>query len=304
MDVRRLVVLRAIAEHRSFTRAARQLVTTQPAVSRQLAALEGEVGAQLVVRGPRHVSLTPAGAALLQDAEAILPAIESAARRVRAFSAADAGAVRIGAVPSALATFVPRALRALRARRPRVEVQVDEGWSADLARLAARGDLDLAVVSATGAVRADGRLLVREPFLALLPADGRLARRRRLALRDLAGEGWLVAPGPGGRDAVLAACAAAGFSPRITGSASWDAAGPLVGAGIGVALAPEGAAAAVARERGVVARPLADGPVRELRLIRPPGRRRTPVERDLEEDLLQAARGEDPSPDPATPSGS
>jgi len=59
-DVRRLQVLRAIGEYRSFTRAAAVLVMTQPAVSRQLAALENEVGVQLVTRGPRHVSLTPA----------------------------------------------------------------------------------------------------------------------------------------------------------------------------------------------------------------------------------------------------
>ncbi|HTI32189.1 MAG TPA: LysR family transcriptional regulator [Miltoncostaea sp.] len=290
MDARRLLVLRAIAEHRSFTRAAQQLVMTQPAVSRQLAALEAEVGVQLVIRGPRHVALTPAGAALVEESEGILPAIEAAGRRLWGFAAPDGGAVRLGAVPSALATLVPDALRALRARRPRVEVQVDEGWSADLERLTARGDLDLAVVSASGgAGPAGGVRLLREPFVALLPADGAPARRRRLALRDLAGEPWLVAPGPGGREAVLAACAAAGFGPRIAGTAGWDAAGRLIGAGLGVALAPERTAARVAREPGVVARPLADAPSRELRLVRSPRTRRTPVERDLEADLLEAA---------------
>src|SRR4051794_18544158 len=70
IDARRLVVLRAIAEHRSFTRAAQALVMTQPAVSRQLAALEREAGVALVARGPRHVSLTPAGAALVEEADA------------------------------------------------------------------------------------------------------------------------------------------------------------------------------------------------------------------------------------------
>jgi DNA-binding transcriptional LysR family regulator len=297
MDARRLRVLRAIAEHRSFTRAAEALVMTQPAVSRQLASLEAEVGAQLVARGPRHVSLTPAGAALAEDAAAILPAIDAAARRVRGLAASDGGAVRLGAVPSALATFVPDALRALRVRRPRVEIRVDEGWSRDLARLAARGDLDLAVVSASGTAPPPGDRLLREPFVALLPAGLPLARLRRLALRDLAGEPWLVAPEPGGREAMLAACAAAGFAPRIAGSAAWHAAGRLIAIGLGVALAPASTAERLAREAGVVARPLADGPVRELRLIRSPHTRRTPAERDLEAHLHEAAGA--PLRDPA-----
>jgi DNA-binding transcriptional LysR family regulator len=290
LDARRLVVLRAIAEHRSFTRAAEALVMTQPAVSRQLAALEAEVGVQLVSRGPRHVALTPAGAALVEEAAAILPAIDAAGRRIRGFAASDGGAVRIGAVPSALATVVADALRALRVERPRAEIHVEEGWSGDLVRLTARGDLDLAVVSTgEGAQSPPAAPLLREPFVALLPARGRLARRRRLALGDLAGEPWLVAPEPGGREAVLAACAAAGFAPRIAGAAGWHAAGRLIGLGLGVALAPERTGAHVAREPGVVARPLSDAPARELRLLRPPRARRTPAEADLEARLREAA---------------
>ena len=210
---------------------------------------------------------------------------------MRGFAATDGGAVRLGAVPSALASFVPDGLLALRAQRPRIEIQVDEGWSGDLARLTARGDLDLAVVSA-GATTASppGVLLLREPFVALLPADQPIARPKRLALRDLAGESWFVAPGPGGREAVLAACAAAGFTPRIAGSAAWDSVGRLIGIGLGVALAPESTAVRLAQDPAVVARTLADMPVRELRLIRAPRARRTPVERDLEAHLREAAR--------------
>ena len=184
LDARRLHVLRAIGEHRSFTRAAAALVMTQPAVSRQLAALEAEVGVQLVVRGPRHVSLTPAGAALIEEAGAILPAIDAAARRMSAFAASDGGAVRLGAVPSALSSFVPSALQELRAQRPRVQIHVQEGWSEDLARLTARGELDLAIVSAGDAGPAPaGHALLLEPFVVLLSAEHPLARHRRLSLQ-------------------------------------------------------------------------------------------------------------------------
>lgn len=289
-DARRVHVLRAIAEHRSFTRAAEALVMTQPAVSRQLAALEAELGVQLVARGPRHVSLTPAGAALVEEATAILPAIDAAARRISGFAESDGGAVRLGAVPSALATFVPEALRALRAQRPRVEIRIDEGWSAELARLTARGDLDLAIVSAHGSDPLPaGDTLLREPFVALLSTDHPLADRKRLSLGDLADEPWLVAPEPGGRRAVLAACAAAGFTPRIVGTATWHAAARLVAAGVGVALAPQSTAGRLAHEPAVTARALADVPLRELRLIKPARAQRTPAERDLEANLHACA---------------
>jgi DNA-binding transcriptional LysR family regulator len=289
-DARRLQVLRAIGEYRSFTRAAAALVMTQPAVSRQLAALEAEVGVQLVIRGPRHVSLTPAGAAMLEEAGVILPAIDAAARRMSGFAATDGGAVRLGAVPSALVSFVVPALTALRAERPRVEIQVEEGWSADLARLTARGELDLAIVSPgnTGPI-APGQCLLREPFAALMSANHFLARRKRLSLGDLADESWLVAPDAGGRQSVLDACAAAGFTPRIVGSAGWHAAERLIASGLGVALAPASTAAQLAGGPGVLAKPLADVPIRELWLMTPPRAHRTPAERDLELHLRRAA---------------
>jgi DNA-binding transcriptional LysR family regulator len=290
LDARRLLVLQAIAEQRSFTRAAEALVMTQPAVSRQLAALEAEVGAQLVERGPRHVALTPAGAALVEEAEAILPAIDAAARRLKAFAASDGGAVRLGAVPSAMATFVPTALHALRRARPRVEIQLQEGWSTDLARLTARGDLDLAVVSTSGTMPPpSGATLLREPLVVLLAADHPLARRRRLALAELADEPWLVATEPGGRQAITTAYAEAGFTPRIVGSVAWHAAERLIAIGLALALAPQSTGARLARHPDLVAKPLTKAPVRELRLITPARPRRTPVERELEAHLHDAA---------------
>lgn len=290
-DARRLQVLRAIGEYRSFTRAAAALVMTQPAVSRQLAALEAEVGVPLVARGPRHVSITPAGAALLEEAAVILPAIDAAARRMSGFAASDGGAVRLGAVPSALASFVPPALQALREQRPRVEIDVQEGWSADLARLTARGELDLAIVSpGNTAPMPRGHTLLREPFVALLCKDHPLTRRKRLALTDLEDEPWLVAPEPGGRQAVLDACAAAGFLPRIVGSVGWHAAQTLIAIGLGVALAPKSTAVHLVRDPRVLAKELADVPIRELRLITPPRAHRTPAERDLELNLREAAK--------------
>jgi DNA-binding transcriptional LysR family regulator len=288
-DSRRLPVLQAIAEHRSFTRAAEALVMTQPAVSRQLAALETEVGVQLVERGPRHVSLTPAGAALVEEAKSILPALGAAERRLQSFVASDGGAIRFGAVPSAMVSFVPAALAALRVARPRAEVELREGWSADLSRLAGRGDLDLAVVSeGEGAGEPAAALLLREPLMVLMPSTHRLARRRRLPLADLSEEPWLVATEPAGRSATAAAFADAGFAPRVVGTVAWNATGQLVAAGLGLALAPRITAQRIERTDAVVAKALQGAPARELRLIRAARRAPTPIEQELETQLRAA----------------
>ncbi len=276
---------------------------SQPAVSRQLAALEREVGVALVSRGPRFVTLTPAGAALVEEAESLLPAIDAAERRLRGFAAPKGGAVRIGAVPSAMEGIVPTALSELRAARPHVEIEAREGWSADLARQAARGDIDLAVVSqGEGDGTAGGTRLMRERLLALLPARHPRARARRLALRDLADDPWLVAAEPGGRRAITSAFARAGFSPHIAGSVGWEAAGRLIAIGVGLALAPEGIARRLTSTDAVVGRPLAEDPMRELRLIVSTRRHRTAVERELAGHLREAARSaSEASHRPATP---
>lgn len=287
-DARRLVVLSAIAEHGSFTRAAEALAMTQPAVSRQLAALERELGVALVSRGPRHVAPTPAGAALLAEAESLVPAIEAVQRRMSAFGDPHGGAVRVGAVPSALAAFLPDAFSALRMRRPHVQVSVEEGWSTDLARRTARGALDMAVISSEARPASlPWSSLLREPFVAVLAERNPLAGQSRLRLSDLADEPWLVATEPGGRRAVMAACAGAGFSPRIIGTATWHAAGPLIAAGLGVALAPRSAGARLCSDSAVVVRSLGEAPERELVLVRA-RREATPVEGDLERELRRA----------------
>ena len=104
-------------------------------------------------------------------------------------------------------------------------------------------------------------------------------------MSDLADEAWIVAPEPGGREAVLAACASAGFAPRIVATAGWHAAPALITAGLGVALAPESTATQL---RGIAVRPLAGGPERTLELVRPPRVSRTAAERELERLLREA----------------
>src|SRR5690349_13701802 len=126
MDPRRVLTFRAVAHERSFSRAARALALTQPAVSQQVAALEKEVGAKLLAREPGGLKLTPAGETLLAHADAIAQRLALADSQLAEIAHAERVRLRVGAFPSALATLVPRAVAALREEDPEAEVMIEE----------------------------------------------------------------------------------------------------------------------------------------------------------------------------------
>jgi DNA-binding transcriptional LysR family regulator len=260
------------ARRGSLTATGQALGYTQSAVSRQIAALERSTGAPLFERLPRGVRLTEEGRCLLAHAEAVLGSVRAARRDLDALRDLDAGRLRVGAFDSAVATLVPVAMAAFRAAYPRVALSlVAEPSAALLGRLQA-GEVDVAVVSvyphqtlwAGGAVEL--RHLTDDPLLVALPAGHPLAAAGRdvLRLADLAGERW-VEGFPDALETLAEACRRAGFTPRVDFEVrEWTAKQGFVAAGLGLALVPRLAAAAV--RPGVVLRPLHpdDAPVRTV----------------------------------------
>ena len=118
MDPKRVLTFRAVANHRSFTRAAEELALSQPSVSHQVAALEREIGARLLDRRPGGLQLTPAGALLLEHADAIAVRFDLAALQLAEIADDERTLLRIGAFPTALAGFVPSAVAGVRAAHP------------------------------------------------------------------------------------------------------------------------------------------------------------------------------------------
>ncbi|MFD0745039.1 LysR family transcriptional regulator [Phytohabitans flavus] len=147
MDTRLLEVFRAVARYGSITTAARQLSFTQSAVSRQIAALEAELGARVFDRLPRGVALTEEGRALLPHAEAVLDRLTAARRDLDALRGLGGGRLRVGAFPTAVAALVPRALATFREAYPDVALSLVEGTTPVLLDRLAAGDADVAVVS-------------------------------------------------------------------------------------------------------------------------------------------------------------
>src|SRR6188472_3892629 len=133
LDPRRLLTFREVAHRGSFSRAAEALSLTQPAVSQQLAALERQLGARLLDRGPGGVTPTALGAVLLDHADALADRLALAGTQLGELVGADARRLRIGAFPSALATIVPAAIARLREAEPELEVSAIDDSSPVLA---------------------------------------------------------------------------------------------------------------------------------------------------------------------------
>ena len=245
LDVRRLRVLREVAHSGSFSAAAAALSFTQPAVSRQIATLESEAGAQLVERGARGIRLTPAGELLVGHADAILDRLAAAEAQLEAVAGLQGGRLRVGAFPTANSTLLPLAIKAFTELHPDIDLRLEEDVSGELLERLGSGDIDIAIVSdhERVSIEADADValdfLMDDPLHVALPPDHRLAGKKRLRMADLAEETWIE-----GRNSVCAtplktAAAAAGFEPRVAfESAQWLGKQGLVAAGVGITLIP------------------------------------------------------------------
>jgi DNA-binding transcriptional LysR family regulator len=288
-DAARLRVFREVVRHGSISAAAEALSFTQPAVSRQIAVLEREAGAQLLERTPRGIRLTEAGRVLLGHAEAILDRMAIARSQVEAVASLTGGRLRIGSFQTANATIVPRAIAAFARAHPGVELSLVEATTPTAIAQLRAGEIDVAVVTHVSELdAADVELvdLVDDEIFVALPAAHPLANKPKLRLRDLRDETWIEAPGGQSRPQLLSAALAHGFEPRIRfGAEQWVSKQGLVAAGVGVTLIP-GLAIATVRD-DIVLRSLGpDAPRRRVVAALPIGYRAPALEPFL--DLLKA----------------
>jgi len=126
LDVKQLRVLKAVAEHGSFSAAAEALSYTQPAISQQIASLERQANATLVDRGSRGVQLTDAGRALVAHAEVVIARLAAAEAELQAIAGVRGGRVRLSSFPTAGASLLPPAIALFARRHPEVELSFVE----------------------------------------------------------------------------------------------------------------------------------------------------------------------------------
>lgn len=175
-----------MARSGSFSRAASELYIAQPALSRQIAKLEEEIGVPLLIRHGRGVRLTAAGARLLERAEMITHMVNETGEQVRASADEEGGHLAVGLPPTIGALIGADLIKDFRARWPRVTLHLREGLSSSLQEWVLDKRVDLAVVYNQPLLDAfDVRPLFSEPMILIGPVSGS-GRKRSFHIRDLA----------------------------------------------------------------------------------------------------------------------
>lgn len=265
MEIRQLEAFIAVAEELHFGNAAIRLRMAQSPLSQTIRKLERSLGAELFVRSTRSVELTAAGHAFLPHARAVLEQLQLAEQSVKVPEGVVYGNLALGFTGVLNHMSLPVLTRALRATYPQIQLTlVGRVMTQDAVQQLDAGTLDLSFVGLpVDSTRIHARLLAREAFGLVLPAEHPLAGERELELARLADQPFITPPMAAGSvlyETTIRACNDAGFHPIIAQQIT----DPymtmmLVAAGVGVAFLPEGIASVL--PPGSVYVPLASQPV-------------------------------------------
>ncbi|SIS52011.1 LysR family transcriptional regulator [Alicyclobacillus vulcanalis] len=240
MELVQLEYFVAVAMHQSFRRAADAIRVSQPALSRSIQKLEGDLGAPLFVRTAQGVRLTPYGEAFLPHARQALAEVATGVRKVSELAGQERGTLQVGLIYSLGTRFLPDIIRSFTRSHPGVTVRLSEAPTQKLLQQLDQGEIDIAFCTPQRAPHLNCVEILREELVAIVPPDHALAQRASCRLTDLAHEPFVAyARESGIRHVIEKYCAEAGFAPRVAmeGVEDLTVAG-LVAAGVGVAVVP------------------------------------------------------------------
>ena len=259
MDFRRLNYFLAVADELHFGRAAARLGIAQPPLSRQIKALEDELGASLFDRSRSQIRLTTAGGILLERARDILDRAGSAEEAVRQAGAGTIGSLTVGFVSSATYSVLPDIVHAFRAENADVELTLVPMNNAGQRDALIQRRMDIGIARP----RIDDdelrhEMIIRERLVVALPATDPLAELPELTVADLANREFILYPDkprPTFADHVIAICRSGSVEPRVAQLVhDFQTTAGLVSVGVGISLVPE--STATGGRRGLVCRPL------------------------------------------------
>jgi LysR family hca operon transcriptional activator len=192
MELRHLRYFVAVAEEGSLTVAAeKRLHTAQPSLSRQIRDLEDEVGAPLLTRSVHGVELTAAGRVFLDHARLALTQAEAAVETARRAAQPAKQVFAVGFTTGQEVDWLPRATGLLRDELANIEIRVSSDHSAALANEIVQGKLDVAFLRTEPIPGIEIRVIAKEPLVAILPSDHKLAHRKAVDPRDFIGETYI-----------------------------------------------------------------------------------------------------------------
>jgi LysR family hydrogen peroxide-inducible transcriptional activator len=293
MNLQDFKYLVAVVEHRHFGRAAEACSVSQPTLSSQIRKLEDELGVKLLERTNKRVELTPVGAQILEHARQALA--EAREMEAVAQSARDplVGPLRLGVIPTLAPYLMPLILKPLRQSCPGLNIELWEDQTRALIDGVRSHRLDAALLATeTGAPEVTEIELFKEPLLAALPPDHRLAHARTVDQKAIAADLLVLADGHCLANQALEACGSKAGPGRNALQSSMQAATletlvNLVAAGYGTTLIPKLAEDSL-RRLDIAVRPLSIQTARSIRLVSRPGFPRAQALRALEK-VIKAA---------------
>lgn len=261
MNIRQLRYFLAVAQELNFTRAAEKVGIAQPPLSQQILALEQELGTQLFTREKRRVQLTAAGEVLVDHAHRVINAAAAAEAAVKLVERGAGASITVGAVYSAIYSFLPNLLRYFNSLAPNVEINLREMTIAQQIDALNEGLIEVGLLR--GPIHQRNlrtEILYRERLVVALPSTRGADIGERMSIVDIAKEP-LIAVGRGSSrgysDRVLDVFDARELEPRIVHEVSdMHTAVCLVAAGMGVSIVP--AIMQTMQTKGVIYRPIAE----------------------------------------------
>ncbi|KXP12272.1 LysR family transcriptional regulator [Tsukamurella pulmonis] len=244
LDAHRLMIFRSVAATGSVAAAAASLGYTPSAVSQHVAALQRETGLKLLERVGRGVELTPAGRVLATEADGVLSRLNDLGATVDDLRAGKANRITMNVFATAGTHWMPAVVQTLSAEFPdtRLRLRIEDEVTEIAAR---RPDLAVAVRQEHGQTTAvpgfSHEDLVVESYVAVVPEGHAFAGRELVDMAELEHERWIDNDVRRGacRQAVLDACAAAGFTPRfVVETTDYPSALRFVARGVGVTVLP------------------------------------------------------------------
>jgi DNA-binding transcriptional LysR family regulator len=247
MELRQIRSFLSIAETLHFGRTAELIHLSQPALSLQIRALEEEIGVRLFERNRRKTTLTAAGLAFRDDAVAALSQLEQAIRRARLAASGKLGLLRIGFVSTAGNEILPNIVRQFRESNPQVEFSLRNILTAEQVQMLESGSLDIGFLRVPIGEHSDLDVVTvhREPFVLVVPSSHKLAKRKRVRLREAADQDFVMYErpyAPGFHDLILGILRDAGIAPNVSQTAvEIPTLISLVASGMGITLLPASA---------------------------------------------------------------
>jgi DNA-binding transcriptional LysR family regulator len=266
MGPRQLRSFIALAEELHFGRAAKRVNISQPALSLQIKVIEDDLQVKLFARSRRKTELTKAGEIFLQEARDVLLRTEQAITTVRRAALGQVGTLRIGFISTAAAIIMPPLVKRFREQYTHVEIDLRNVLTRDQVTQLQERKLDIGFLRVPLQTPAEIRTRVvhREPFVLLVPANHPLAEKKDLQLADCQHADFIMYSrkmAPGFHDLILNMLHQAGLTPHVVQEAAeMYTLISLVATGLGIAVAP--ASIALHRAENVVVRELTDEAVR------------------------------------------